>query len=99
MIRHVVTWKLIAEDAAGKAASVAAIAAALEPLVGVIDGLLELKIHPNSAYFDVNFDAVLIADFPTVADLEAYQVHPAHVVGAAVVREHVSGRASIDFEV
>lgn len=99
MIRHIVAWKLTAEDAEGKAASIAEIAGLLEPLVGEIDGLTALKVHANSAYFDVNFDVVLIADYPTLADLEAYQVHPAHVKAAAVVREHVSQRASVDFEI
>lgn len=99
MIRHIVLWKLTAEDAAGKAASVEAIAGALEPLVGVIDGLLSLKISANVAFLDTNWDVALVADYPTVADLEAYQVHPAHQAAAVVVRQHTAQRATVDFEV
>lgn len=98
MIRHIVTWKLIAEDATGKAASIAAIAGALEPLVGVVPDLLALKIHPNVAAFETNWPVVLVADYPSVAALDAYQVHPEHVKATAIVREHVSERASVDFE-
>jgi hypothetical protein len=99
VIRHVVTWKLKAQDDEGRARSVEAIAGALEPLVGVIDGLLALKISPNAAYFESNWDVVLVADYPTVADLDAYQVHPDHVVAAAIVREHVDQRVAVDIEV
>jgi len=99
MIRHIVLWKLKADDAAAKAEAVAAIAAALEPLVGVIDGLESLTISANVAFPDTNWDVALVADYPTVADLEAYQVHPEHVKAAAVVREHTAQRATVDFEV
>ena len=99
MIRHIVLWKLKADDAAAKAEAVAAIAGALEPLVGVIDGLESLRISANVAFPDTNWDVALVADYPTVADLEAYQVHPEHVKAAAVVREHTAQRATVDFEV
>ena len=99
MIRHIVQWKLQAEDAEAKAAAVAEIAAALEGLVPVIDELISLEVHPNVAYEDVNWDVVLVADYASVDDLAAYQVHPAHVAAAAIVRSHVTERASIDFEI
>ena len=99
MIRHIVTWKLRAEDAEAKAAAIAEIATALEGLVPVIDELISLEVHPNVAYEDVNWDVVLVADYASVDDLAAYQVHPAHVAAAAIVRGHVTERASIDFEI
>jgi len=99
MIRHIVTWKLRAEDAEGKAAAVAEIKSVLEALVPVIDGLISLEVHPNAAYEDVNWHVVLVADYASVDDLTAYQVHPDHVAAAAIVRGHVTERASIDFEI
>ena len=99
MIRHIVTWKLRAEDAEAKDAAVAEITSALEALVARIDGLISLKVHPNIAYEEVNWDVVLVADYATVEDLTAYQVHPDHVAAAAIVRSHVTERASIDFEI
>ena len=99
MIRHIVQWKLRAEDAEARAAAVAEIATALEGLVPVIDELISLEVHPNVAYEDVNWDVVLVADYASVDDLAAYQVHPAHVAAAAIVRSHVTERASIDFEI
>lgn len=99
MIRHIVTWKLRAEDADAKAAATAEIKAALEGLVPLIEELISLDVHSNVAYHDVNWDVVLIADYATVDDLAAYQVHPDHVAAAAIVRSHVTERASIDFEI
>lgn len=99
MIRHIVVWKLKAEDDAGKAAAVAAIADALEPLANIIDGTRSLRVSANSAYFDANWDVVLEAEYDSLEALDAYQVHPEHQAAAAIVRSHVSQRASVDFAV
>lgn len=98
MIRHVVMWKLNATEPAAKEAAVAEIAGALEPLVGVVPGLHSLIVRPNVAFPDTNYDAVLVSDFDSVAALEAYQVHPEHVVAAAVPRAHAASRVTVDFE-
>jgi Stress responsive A/B Barrel Domain len=99
MIRHIVTWKLKAQDDADRAAAVAAIAEVLEPLVHVVPGIHSLVVRPNVAYFDKNWDVLVIGDYESLESLGAYQVHPDHVAAAAVVREHVTERSSIDFEV
>lgn len=99
MIRHIVLWKLKAEDAEGKARDAAAIAAALEPLVDVIDELISLKVSPNMAYLETNWDVVLVAEYNSVADLAAYQVHPAHVEAAAVPRALGAQRVAVDIEI
>ncbi|MDJ0336357.1 Dabb family protein [Salinibacterium sp. G-O1] len=98
MIRHIVTWKLKAQDDAGKADAVAAIAGALEPLVDVIPGIQSLVVRPNVAYFGSNWDVLVMGDYDSLDALETYMTHPDHVTAAAVVREHASDRAAIDFE-
>lgn len=98
MIRHIVTWKLKAQDAAAKAAAVAAIAGVLEPLVAVVPGIHSLHVRPNIAYFDKNWDVLVIGDYESLEALDAYQVHPDHVAAAAVVRAFVTDRSSIDFQ-
>lgn len=99
MIRHVVTWRLRPESSEGKADAVSAIAAALEPLVGVIPGLQSLIVRPNAAYHDENWDVVLIADLDSVDALVAYQEHPAHQVAGDVPRSLATEKATVDFEV
>ncbi|MEP6481300.1 MAG: Dabb family protein [Rhodoglobus sp.] len=98
MITHIVAWKVNVEDEAGKAAAVAAIAGALEPLVEVIDELLDLKVFANSVDVDGNSDAVLVSHFKNAADLRTYIDHPAHQAAVVVVRANTAGRAAIDFE-
>lgn len=98
MIRHIVLWKLQAEEPAAKAEAVAAIAGALEPLAGVMGGIRSLRVSPNVAYPDGNWDVALIGDYDSLEALEAYQVHPQHVAAAAVVRSHTAQRVAVDIE-
>ena len=56
-------------------------------------------VRPNIAYFDKNWDVLVIGDYESLEALDAYQVHPDHQAAAAVVREYVTERSSIDFEV
>lgn len=99
MIRHIVTWRLKAEDAEAKAEAVATLAAVLEPLADVVPGILRLDVRANMAYFEKNWDVVLVGDYESMAALDAYQQHPDHVAAGAVVLRLVSDRASIDVEV
>lgn len=99
MIRHIVVWKLKDDADATREERIAAIRAALEPLLGTAPSLRSLQIVENMAYHDKNFELALLTDFDDLAGLDAYQQHPAHLEAAAIVRSHVETRASIDFEV
>ena len=98
-IRHVVTWKLAAEDAAVRAEQAAEVARRLNALDGVVPQLLSISAGPNAAYPDTNWDVTLVADFASVADIDAYQVHPAHEEVAGYIRSVVASRVAVDFEV
>lgn len=99
MIRHIVSWKLKAEEPEAKSVAAAEIIAALEVLPGQLPEILEFTLARDVGTAEKNFDLVLVADFATLDDLEAYQVHPAHIRAAGVVGPRVSGRACVDFEV
>ncbi|MDO9395645.1 MAG: Dabb family protein [Herbiconiux sp.] len=99
MIRHVVAWKLSATDPAQKQADAATITTLLSGLVGVVPSISALSVGPNMAYADVNWDVVLVADFETLADLDAYQQHPAHLAVVPEVKARAAARASVDIEV
>ncbi len=98
-LRHVVSWKMAAEDPAERAEHAAGIASRLQALVGVVPQIRTLSAGVNVAYPDANWDVVLVADFDDLAGLEAYQVHPAHQEVVAYVRSVVGGRSAVDFEV
>jgi hypothetical protein len=99
MIRHIVGWKLTAEDEAGKAVAAEAIRAALEGLVPLIDGLIDLKVVSNSADIAGNSDLALIAHYANVDDLRAYIAHPAHREAVGVVRANTTERWAIDYDI
>jgi hypothetical protein len=98
MIRHIVSWKLKSTDAAAVARDTATIREALEALPPMISELKSLTVGGNVANPGVNWDVCLVADYDSLDDLEAYQVHPEHQRAAAIVRALVESRAVVDFE-
>lgn len=98
-IRHVVSWKLAAEDAAERQEHAAEVARRLHALPAQIPQILSLSAGVNVAYPEANWDVTLVADFATLEALEEYAVHPAHLEVVAYVRSVVASRASVDFEV
>jgi hypothetical protein len=98
MIRHVVTWKLAAEDAETRSEQAAEVARRLNALDGVVPQLRAISAGANVAYPDANWDVTLVADFDTLEALEEYQVHPAHEEVVAYVRSVVASRTAVDFE-
>jgi hypothetical protein len=99
MIRHIVSWKLVAESEQGKDLAAAELAYALEALPTFIPEIIALSVSRNIAYVGDNHDVVLVADFASLADLETYAQHPDHVAVAPIVRERTSDRVCVDIEV
>ncbi|MBQ8907523.1 MAG: Dabb family protein [Clostridia bacterium] len=98
MVKHMIIWKM-KDELADKAAKAAQIKAALEGLVGKIEGLLEMRILteglPSSAG-DLMMDSL----FESQAALDAYQENPLHKeVAVGLVRPAVSARLSFDYTV
>jgi len=99
MIRHIVSWKLAAEDADVRAEQAAEVARRLNALDDVVPQLRSISAGANVAYPDTNWDVTLVADFDSIAALEEYQVHPAHEEVVAYVRSVVAARAAVDIEI
>lgn len=98
MIRHVLTWKLAAEDAAQKDADWAELSAGFGGLPPLVPSIKHLQIGRDVDETDGNWDVALIIDFVTREDLEAYQVHPEHVKVKEIVKRTTSSRTCVDFE-
>ncbi|MBK4349004.1 Dabb family protein [Lacisediminihabitans changchengi] len=96
MIRHVVSWKLAAEDTATKAEQSAQIAAALQTLPPVIPEIQSLTVASNSVDVEGNWDVVLIADYADEAALRTYIDHPEHQKVAGFIRTLVAQRSNVD---
>ncbi|KAA9111490.1 Dabb family protein [Microbacterium rhizomatis] len=95
-IRHIVLWRLAADDADTRAVHAEEMTQQLEGLADVIDEIESIQVRPNVAFPGTNWDVALVADFADTAALERYIEHPAHQKVVGFVREVTSERAAID---
>ena len=93
MITHMVFWSLQEEN---KAENALRIKQSLEALVGVVPGLLEMRVGQNLNGGE--YDLALCSRFVDTAALHGYETHPAHLKVRAFVQQVRVGRASVDFE-
>lgn len=96
MVKHIVTFKLKGPaDERRRAAE--AFRNALMALPEQIDVLqsMEVGINENPAE---DWDVVLTAVVPTMADVAVYAGHPAHVAAAGLIAGCKDARACVDYE-
>lgn len=96
MIKHIVSFKFSGTDAERKAAC-DRFKVALMALPEQIECLqsMEVGINENPAE---SWNLVLTAIVPTMADVDVYAKHPAHVAAAALVKPQIESRACVDYE-
>lgn len=95
MVKHIVTFKLTGTEAERREVA-EKFKAALEALPGQIDVLrsIEVGINENPAE---SWDVVLTAVVDTLADVDIYAKHPAHVAAAGLLAGHKADRACVDY--
>lgn len=97
MVKHIVSFKLSGtpeerlEVATKFRDALLALPEVIEPLQSI-----EVGINQNPAE---DWDVVLTALLPTLADVEVYARHPAHVAAAGLLAGHREARACVDYEV
>ncbi len=96
MVKHIVTFKLkgTAEE---RRAAAEKFAEALRALPAQIECLesIEVGLNQNPAE---DCDVVLTAVVPTMADVDVYAKHPAHVAAAAIIAPLKEVRTCVDYE-
>lgn len=97
MLRHVVSFKLTAEDRETKVAQAAEISRRLDALVALIPEVRNLTLGVDTGETAGNWDIVLIADYDDAEALDAYQTHPEHVKVATYIRSLATARNCVDF--
>jgi len=97
-LRHIVAWKLAAQDADERAMQAQKIADDLNALRGVVPSIIDITVGPDMLGGG-NWDVALVADFADRAALDAYQTHPDHQLVVGYVRSVVSDRVAVDFEI
>ena len=100
MVKHIILWQLKDElSDTEKAAVKAEIKAGLEGLAGQIPGLISIAVQTEGLPSSTA-DLMLDSAFESVAALQGYTCHPAHVaVADSRVRPYTKSRACLDFEV
>jgi stress responsive alpha/beta barrel protein len=96
-VRHVVFWKLSAATPAERERQVTVIRDSLTALVGRIDGLHTLHVHPTID-MEQNWDVVMDAQFTDVSALTAYLRHPLHEAAGRDAVGMVVGRVAADYD-
>jgi len=96
MVKHIVTFKLngTPEERAEIARKFKEALLALPEKIEVLRSM-EVGINSNPAE---DWDVVLTAIVPTIADVAVYAKHPDHVAAAAILGSHKESRACVDYE-
>lgn len=97
-IRHIVMWKVSGETPEARATQYEQIRDALEGLNGVVPEIRSLTVSQNIHKIGDNYDVVLDSVFDSIADVEAYAAHPAHVEAGKVPKSYAVSRAQVDVE-
>lgn len=96
MIKHIVSFKLNGSEAERRdvAQRFKSALLALPEQISVLRSM-EVGINENP---NEDWDVVLTAVVPTMADVEVYAKHPAHVAAASIVGPFKTARACVDYE-
>ncbi len=96
MVKHIVMFKLTgtAEERLKVATQFKDALMALPEQIDVLQSM-EAAVNENP---DEQWDVVLTAVVPTMADVEVYAKHPAHVAAAALLAGHKELRGCVDYE-
>ena len=94
MVKHIVVYTL--KEGVDKPAAIEIVRSALEPLVGVIPGLLHMEIR---ATYQGDMDYALYSEFESREALANYRNHPAHLEAKGHFHHFLNTRVAADFEV
>ena len=92
MLRHIVMWKF----RPGTEAEQEQFLGGLRALQGVIPQLVSSEVARNVA--PGNYDAVLVSEFRSLEDLDAYKNDPRHKAVSALCKSIREDRVAVDYE-
>lgn len=100
MVKHIILWTLkdgLSEEE--KATIKESIKEGLESLLGVVPGLVDIKVQIDGRLASSNADLMLDCTLESEEALKGYAVHPAHVaVANSRVRPYTAVRSCLDFK-
>jgi CRISPR/Cas system-associated protein endoribonuclease Cas2 len=96
MVKHIVAFKLKGDTEVRRQAA-SKFRDALMALPAQIDVLQSMEVGLNQNPAE-DWDVVLTAVVPTMADVATYAKHPAHVAAAGIIAPLKELRACVDYE-
>ncbi|MBR1882625.1 MAG: Dabb family protein [Muribaculaceae bacterium] len=96
MVKHIVAFQLSGTEQERRSVALE-FKQAIEALPAQIDVLQSVEVGINQNP-DEQWDVVLTAIVPTMADVATYACHPAHVAAAGLLAAHKKNRACVDYE-
>lgn len=98
MVKHIVLFKL--KETLSREEKLKVMndfKAAIEALPATIDFIRKIFVGLNANPAE-KWDICLDSEFDTLADVNAYAVHPDHVAAAGILKEVKEDRACVDYE-
>ncbi|MEI6062933.1 MAG: Dabb family protein [Bacteroidota bacterium] len=100
MIRHIVMFKFKEfPSEAGQIAAERAVKERLDELPVKIDLIRRYEAGIDTRKLPWSYDIVLVMDFDSMADLDAYTLHPAHQEFISFNKGYSIAKACIDYEI
>ncbi len=96
MVKHVVMFKLVPN--VDRISGSKQIVETLEQLPGKINQIRYYELGTNFATSESAYDVVLISEFDSVEDLNAYRSHPEHVSAVEKIKHLIQKTAVVDYE-
>jgi len=99
MIKHIVMFKLKEADGRSEYENALEAQKRFDNVIANVKELVKGEVVINSKDApESNYTISLLCDFKTIDDLNAYQVHPAHVEFGKFICTVKTDRACIDYE-
>lgn len=99
MIKHIVMFKLKEADGRSEFENAVEAQRRFDNVIANVSELKKGQVVINSKDApESNYTIALICDFDSIADLNAYQVHPAHLEFGKFIGSVKTDRACIDYE-
>ncbi len=99
MINHVVLFKFKKYDSESEKQNI--IGSIEDALLGLKDKIAELKYIEVGVNYELaakSYDMCLVSHFENVEQLDAYRIHPEHLIVAEMIGQHAVERAAVDYE-
>ena len=100
MIKHIVSWELNEMSQAEKEQHLDEMRDLLLDLKNQIKHIHSLSVGINHKDTPVdNFDIILISEFKSIADLDKYRTHPAHLNFIKQISRYRKRKVAVDYEI